>query len=236
MTRESWPSAPRGQRGSDFQRVLELERARQAFLVFRDEADQQQAVVLHHDKIVSAGRDDACDVALPWDAKTSRLHAEFVWRAGSWMVVDDGLSRNGTFVNGERVHSRRRLREKDVVRLGDTAILFRNPPASEATLTAVAAGQLTAADVTPTQRRVLVALCRPFGDGARHAVPASNREIAVELVLSEAAIKSHMHALFERLDIKDLPQRLKRARVAELAISAGVVTPRDFERPPRTTG
>lgn len=76
-------------------------------------------------------------------------------------------------------------------------------------------------------------LCRPFGDGGRHAVPASNREIAAELVLSEEAIMSHMHALFERLDIKDLPQRLKRACVAELAISAGVVTSRDFERPPR---
>lgn len=112
MTRESWPTVPTGQRGSDFQRVLELERAEHAFLVLRDEADQQQAVVLDHDKIVSAGRDDACDVALPWDAKTSRLHAEFVCRAGAWMVVDDGLSTNGTFLNGERVHGRQRLREE----------------------------------------------------------------------------------------------------------------------------
>ena len=33
-----------------------------------------------------------------------------------WTVVDDGLSRNGTYVNGERIHGRRRLVDGDTPR------------------------------------------------------------------------------------------------------------------------
>jgi len=84
---------------------------------------------------------------------------------------------------------------------------------------------------TVIDRWVLVALCRPFADGARHAVPSTNRQIASELVLSADAIKSHMRALFARLCVGDLPQNAKRARLVELAMGAGLVTSHDL-RPP----
>jgi pSer/pThr/pTyr-binding forkhead associated (FHA) protein len=42
--------------------------------------------------------------------------------------VDDG-SRNGSFVNGQLVSERRPLREGDVLRFGDTVVLFRAPAA-----------------------------------------------------------------------------------------------------------
>ena len=42
-------------------------------------------------------------------------------------MVDDGLSRNGTFVNGERVTRRRRLLDGDELRIGSTTIRFRAP-------------------------------------------------------------------------------------------------------------
>ena len=32
-----------------------------------------------------------------------------------WVICDDGLSHNGTFVNGERVRGRRRLAAGDVL-------------------------------------------------------------------------------------------------------------------------
>jgi CRP/FNR family transcriptional regulator len=41
--------------------------------------------------------------------------------------VDDGLSRNGTYVNGERVQGRRRLSDGDVVRCGNTELLYQTP-------------------------------------------------------------------------------------------------------------
>ena len=45
----------------------------------------------------------------------------------------------------------------------------------------IAADALTAAGVSPAQRRVLVALCRPFKEGAAFATPATNQQIAAEL-------------------------------------------------------
>ena len=53
-------------------------------------------------------------------ALLERLHDE-------WSVVDDGGSRNGSFVNGERLSGRRRLRDADVVRVGRTLIVYRAP-------------------------------------------------------------------------------------------------------------
>ena len=49
----------------------------------------------------------------------SREHCAFV-RDGDRMVVEDMGSTNGTFVNGARVTTPRRLSKGDVVRVGQT--------------------------------------------------------------------------------------------------------------------
>ena len=85
-------------------------------------------------------------------------------------------------------------------------------------------GQLT---LTETQRRVLVALCRPLQDSA-YATPATNREIADEIHLSVDAVKAHLRVLFERLGIDGLPQNQKRARLAAVALVDGLVRRHDF--------
>ena len=61
------------------------------------------------------------------DEEVSRLHAEIERIGGEWTVSDDGLSRNGSFVNGERVAGRRRLADRDELRFGSTMVLFRSP-------------------------------------------------------------------------------------------------------------
>jgi DNA-binding NarL/FixJ family response regulator len=81
--------------------------------------------------------------------------------------------------------------------------------------------------LTESQRRVVVALCRPLADSA-YASPASNRAIADEVHLSVDAVKAHLRILFERFGLDDLPQNAKRARLAALALVNGVVRPRDF--------
>ena len=76
------------------------------------------------ERIVTIGRRTDNHLALEWDGEVSRVHAELERVAGEWAVVDDGLSRNGTFVNGERVTGRRRLRDGDRVVFGETPVLY----------------------------------------------------------------------------------------------------------------
>ena len=76
---------------------------------------------------ITIGRGMAADVPLTWDPDASRVHAELVRLADAWVVVDDGLSRNGTYINGERVERRRRLLDGDTLTIGRTPIRFRAP-------------------------------------------------------------------------------------------------------------
>ena len=104
---------------------LDAERRGVPFLLYRDGGGTQ--VVLALAGPVTVGRRAERDVALPWDTEVSRLHAQLEPVGSDWIVVDDGLSRNGTFVNGERVTSRRRLLDGDQLRVGSTTIRFRAP-------------------------------------------------------------------------------------------------------------
>jgi pSer/pThr/pTyr-binding forkhead associated (FHA) protein len=177
---------------------------------------------------LSVGRTGAVDLLLDFDPEVSRLHAQLERLGEEWVVVDDGLSRNGTFVNGERVVARRRLRDGDAIRFGETVVVFR-APGSESEETRVATDESAPRQVSDTQRRVLIALCRPYRDGSDFAAAATNKEIADEVFLSVDAVKAHLRALFERFDVGALPQNQKRIRLAELAIRSGVIAPRDLE-------
>ena len=46
------------------------------------------------------------------------------------MLVDDE-SRNGSYLNGKRIRGRHALRDGDVLRFGDTVVLFRAPVPDE---------------------------------------------------------------------------------------------------------
>ena len=81
--------------------------------------------------------------------------------------------------------------------------------------------------LTPAQRRVLVALCRPML-GSPHGYPATNKAIAAELTLSVDAVKTHMRRLAAILGGADLPQNRKRAQLARNALDSGLVTERDL--------
>ena len=78
------------------------------------------------------------------------------------------------------------------------------------TETEVASEVLDRASLSEAQRRVLVALCRPFKDATGYVTPATNQQIADELFLSVDAVKTHLRALFAKFGIEDLPQNQKR--------------------------
>jgi DNA-binding NarL/FixJ family response regulator len=126
------------------------------------------------------------------------------------------------------VAGRLRLRDGDVIRWGATDTVFRAPATTQPAPTDVAADRRDAATLTPAQRRVLVALCRPFKDATGHGVPATNQQIADELVVSVDAVKANLRALFDKFEIGDLPQNRKRARLVELALTSGAVTLREL--------
>jgi DNA-binding NarL/FixJ family response regulator len=144
------------------------------------------------------------------------------------VLADHGLSRNGTFLNGERLLGERPLRDGDVMRFGTTQVRFHAPGTGAGNSTRPAAGALAAESLTPTQRSVLVALCRPYRDGSPFATPASNQQIADEISLSVPRVKAHLHDLFERFAVGDLPHNAKRAKLVELAFRSGAVSPRDL--------
>ena len=83
--------------------------------------------------------------------------------------------------------------------------------------------------MSDAQRRVLIALCRPFAGGDPWARPATNKDIAAELFLSVPAVKTHLRALFGRCGIEDLGENEKRLRLAELAFQAGRASTEDVQ-------
>ena len=214
---------------SELKAQIETERRGLPFLVYRDSSERQRIFELgEHAPSVTIGRGSATDVSLEWDEKVSWVHAELERIGDAWTVIDDGLSRNGTHINGERVSGRRRLRDGDLLRAGETSLLFRDPQHGKAGVTVVTPETGTQARLSDAQRRVLVALCRPFKDGDAYASPPPNQQIAEELFVGVDTVKTHLRALFAHFEIEDLPQNQKRLKLVEVALKSGVVSPRDL--------
>ena len=211
----------------ELKRLLATERSGEAFLAFRDGQGQlslRPAGVV--EARVTLGRRAEMDLSLPWDSEVSGLHAELHRVGPEWTIVDDGLSTNGTYVNGQRISGRQRLRDGDRIRIGRTVLVYR---AAQATLVqeTVAAADRPEVQLTDTQRRVLIALCRPYRE-ASFATPATNQEIAAEVFLSVDAVKMHLRTLFGKFQLAELPQNQKRATLVERALQFGVISHRDL--------
>ncbi|MFF3571878.1 FHA domain-containing protein [Nocardia jiangxiensis] len=203
---------------------------RGSFLRFADDTGRQQELTLSPDQQrITIGRSPQADLTLSWDAEVSRLHAAVEYLGAQWTIVDDGLSRNGTFVNGERLAGRRRLAAGDRIRVGTSLVSFHDYGGAADDATRISSGTFpTLRSLTDTQRAVLIALCRPYKNNAGFATPASNQQIADELFLSVDAIKTHLRTLFSKFGVEDLPQNQKRVRLAGLAIQSGIIADRDL--------
>lgn len=177
---------------------------------------------------ITIGRSSQADVTLIADGEASRLHAVVERIGGQWTIVDDGLSRNGTFVNGKRLVGRHRLLPGDSIRIGSSKLAYVDYGRPTSAKTHVSEALPTRDCMTDAQMAVLVALCRPYGHHATYASPASNKQIAEELFLSAETVKTHLRALFAKFGVEDLPQNQKRARLVERAMHGGIVTDHDL--------
>lgn len=204
---------------------LDAERSGLPHVVYRDGLDKQVVVWLVGE-LATVGRLPSSAVCLEWDTGVSRVHAELQRRGDVWTLSDEGLSRNGSFVNGQRVLGRRRLDDGDAIAFGSTTVIFRAPGRAY-DRTESARPFMKNSDVSPSELCVLIALCRPLQHSDR-ASPATNREVAEELCLSVPAVKRRLGVLFERFGFEDLSHNEKRARLADVALRTGLVAPFDF--------
>jgi pSer/pThr/pTyr-binding forkhead associated (FHA) protein len=165
------------------------------------------------------GRDPGSEVVVDADGEVSRRHALLERLPAGWCVRDLG-SRNGTFVNGERVAASRALHHRDELRVGATRLVFCLADPSSTDL----APTTTAEPPPPLTRRevdVLHALFLPARTGDVFTEPASTREMAAELVVSEAAVKQHLANLYAKFGIE--PGDRRRVRLANEALRRGAV-------------
>jgi FHA domain-containing protein len=182
--------------------------------------------------VTTIGRGNAVDIRLT-DPSVSRLHAEIVRRGPYAYVADLGLSRNGTRVNG-RLVARRVLEEGDVLSFGAARCRVGGIPrediAAEVELRRSASPELTRRELD-----VLTSLCRPALSDEAFVAPATAREIAADLVVTEAAVKQHLLRLYQKFRIPEGQNR--RVRLANEVIALGLVRPlppaERAERPPQ---
>ena len=200
------------------------EQSGEPFLLLRDDERTQKIVPLAAGTgSVTVGRRKEADVPLPWDPEVSRLHAELEYKAGDWTLCDDGFSQNGTYVNGLRIHGRRRLTDGDLVRIGQTSIAFCDPGITGLGVT-LAPGELGAAPkFSEQQQRILRALCRPLMGDGEGIEPAGDTAVAAETGIAEEVVTTELDHLGRSFGLQEMPPADKRAEIALLALRSGLV-------------
>jgi len=122
------PSGPPPASDAEAEQERAARRRGDPYLVYRDHRGGQRILSLPETwNRVVVGRSLNVDLVLSWDDEISGLHAELQRLGDDWLLVDDGLSRNGSFVNGQRVTGRRRLRDGDRLCFGSTEMRFHAP-------------------------------------------------------------------------------------------------------------
>jgi hypothetical protein len=174
-------------------------------------------------EVTTVGRGRGVDIDLDHPS-VSRLHAELVRRGEHVYVSDLGLSTNGTRVNGRPV-GRRLLVDGDVLSFGSCRTRVGGLVAyvDEAVEDTVELRRVSAPDLTRREVEVLESLCRPALQQDAFVAPATARDIAEELVVTEAAVKQHLLRLYVKFRIPEGVNR--RARLANEVLSAGIVRP-----------
>lgn len=81
--------------------------------------ESRRGEVVPVDGEITVGRGGGCALVLADDHYASTVHAR-VFRRGNDLYVDDLGSRNGTFVNGTRIHATTRLSRNDRIQFGQT--------------------------------------------------------------------------------------------------------------------
>jgi pSer/pThr/pTyr-binding forkhead associated (FHA) protein len=167
---------------------------------------------------------ESADVVVD-DPAVSRVHARLERVGTTWLVRDLG-SRNGTRLAGERLTQQHRLRDRSEILVGRTRVVFRDAedvgrPKTDAVAPAPA-------NLTRTEKAVLLELCRPLLTHHRHAIPSSVQEIAQRLFVGKNAVQAHLVNLYAKFGLHDASVN-RRPLLAIEALERGAVSIADLE-------
>jgi FHA domain len=182
--------------------------------------ERSGAVIRLRPEVTTIGRGESVDIHLDHPT-VSKLHAEIVRRGPYAYVSDLGLSRHGTRVNG-KVVAQRLLENGDVLSFGSQRCRIGGLPTEDA-LPETEPRRSAMPELTRREIDVVAALCRPALCEDAFVTPATARDIAADLVVTEAAVKQHLLRLYQKLKIAEGPNR--RVRLANEVVARGLVRP-----------
>jgi hypothetical protein len=221
---------PHSSTPEELKQLHAVRRTGHAFIAWRDDKRKMcLEPLIKGQEPLTIGRGKNAAISLPWDARVSRVHAELEALSDVWLLVDDGLSVNGTFVNGERIPARRRLREGDQIGVGDQILVYcaaSDADGDDSGETQFGGG-VRRGDLKANDLAVLIALCEPLILDTSDE-PASTKRIASQVHLGDSAIKHCLTRMFKLFDIRDEPKDHKRERLAEKVIELGIVNRHDY--------
>ena len=79
-------------------------------------------ISLNEKSVITIGRNPTCDVVLD-HMSVSRVHAVIENRQGNFFIRDNN-SMNGVYVNGQRIYNEQMLKEKDVIVITNSKLLY----------------------------------------------------------------------------------------------------------------
>jgi hypothetical protein len=118
--------------------------------------------------------------------------------------------------------ARRVLEDGDVLTFGNARCRIGGLPAEDLTAE-VELRRSPSPELTRRELDVLTSLCRPALSDEAFVAPATAREIAADLVVTEAAVKQHLLRLYQKFRIPEGSNR--RVRLANEVVSLGLVRP-----------
>ena len=147
------------------------------------------------------------------------------------MIADDGLSQNGTLVNGFSLQGRRRLRDGDLITIGRTSLTFCEPRADTEEGDHPENNDVTMSlpEMSPAwtysgqQQEILRELCRPLREDGEGVQPAPDPEIADRLALDEHLVVRELDAVAHSFGYAELATDERRLRTAVTALRSGLV-------------
>jgi pSer/pThr/pTyr-binding forkhead associated (FHA) protein len=162
------------------------------------------------------GRGDHCDLVLD-DETVSTDHAELTRRGTSYLIADLG-SRNGTLLNGRTIDRPTRLSSGDIVQIGPFRLELDLPKVAR-----TRARPALAVELSDDERAVARALVAPYRrEDTFAARPATRREIAEQLHMSESSVKRRLEALGQKLELTNEPRGDRARMIADRVIALGL--------------